>query len=66
MKITFNWNSIESYNNYRDNIKYGNIRNATDEDVITAAKLASLHDRIESFPNKYDTEVKGLKFEGNI
>jgi ATP-binding cassette subfamily B protein len=38
----------------RENIAYGNI-NATDEEVINAAKLANAHDFILQLPNGYDT-----------
>ena len=38
----------------RDNITYGK-EDATDEEVIAAAKAAHIHDFIESLPNGYDT-----------
>ena len=40
----------------KDNIKYGKL-NATDEEVIEAAKLANAHDFIMRLPNGYDTEL---------
>ena len=40
----------------RDNIRFYQ-PGATDEDIIRAAKLASVHDDIASFPNGYDTQV---------
>ncbi|OFI46398.1 multidrug ABC transporter permease [Floricoccus penangensis] len=40
----------------RDNIKFGK-PDATDEEVITAAKTTHIHDFIESLPDKYDTVV---------
>ena len=40
----------------KDNIKYGKL-NATDEEVINAAKLANAHDFIMRLPNGYDTEL---------
>jgi ATP-binding cassette subfamily B protein len=40
----------------RDNIAYG-VANATEEDVINAAKIAQLHDHIMSLPQGYDTWV---------
>ncbi len=48
-----------------DNIKYGNI-NATDEEVIDAAKRARVHDFIMNCPNGYDTNVgeKGVRLSG--
>ena len=42
----------------RDNIKYGN-EDATDEDVINAAKLANAHEFIERLPKGYDTILTG-------
>lgn len=42
----------------KENIKYGN-DNATDEEVISAAKLANAHDFIMRLPNGYDTELTG-------
>ena len=42
----------------RDNIKYGR-DDASDEDVVEAAKLANAHDFIMRLPNKYDTMIKG-------
>ena len=40
----------------KENIKYGKL-DATDEEVINAAKLANAHDFIMRLPNGYDTEV---------
>ena len=40
----------------RDNIAYG-AQNATQEDVIRAAKVAQLHDHIMTLPDGYDTWV---------
>ena len=37
-----------------ENIRYGKT-DATDEEVIEAAKLANAHDFISDFPNKYNT-----------
>ena len=39
-----------------DNIAYG-VKDATREDVIRAAKVAQLHDHIDSLPDGYDTWV---------
>ncbi len=49
----------------RDNIIYGK-RDATDEQVIEAAKLAGAHEFIEKLPNGYDTYVgeRGVKLSG--
>ncbi|MBR5451444.1 MAG: ABC transporter ATP-binding protein [Clostridia bacterium] len=41
----------------KDNIRWGN-KDATDEEIIEACKLASAHDFIESFPQKYDTHIE--------
>ena len=47
------------------NISYG-FTDANKEDVINAAKIAGIHDFIESIPNKYNTIVgeRGLKLSG--
>ncbi len=42
----------------KDNIKYG-VKEATDEEVINAAKLANAHDFIMRLPNGYDTDLAG-------
>lgn len=42
----------------KENIKYGN-QEATDEEVINAAKLANAHDFITRLPNGYDTVLSG-------
>ena len=42
----------------KDNIKYGNDE-ATDEEVIEAAKLANAHDFIMRLPKGYDTDLSG-------
>ena len=42
----------------KDNIKYGK-EDATDEEVIDAAKLANAHDFIMMLPNGYDTYITG-------
>ncbi len=40
----------------KENIKYG-VDDATDEDIIAAAKSANIHDYIMSQPKGYDTEL---------
>ena len=47
------------------NLKYANPE-ATDEQVYEACRAASIHDKILTFPNKYDTEVgeRGLRLSG--
>lgn len=50
---------------FRDNILYGD-PNATDEQVIEAAKKANIHDYIMSLEKGYDTEIgeRGVKLSG--
>jgi ABC-type transport system involved in Fe-S cluster assembly fused permease/ATPase subunit len=47
------------------NLKYAN-PDATEEQVIDACKAASIHDRIMSFPDKYESQVgeRGLRLSG--
>jgi ABC-type transport system involved in Fe-S cluster assembly fused permease/ATPase subunit len=47
------------------NLKYAN-PDATEEQVIEACKNASIHDRIMSFPDGYDSQVgeRGLRLSG--
>ncbi len=40
----------------RENIAYGRL-DATDDEIIAAAKMANCHDFIERLPNSYDTEL---------
>jgi ATP-binding cassette subfamily B protein len=49
----------------RENILYG-AHHASDEDMIRAAKLARIHDFIESLPDGYDTWVgeRGITLSG--
>ena len=49
----------------RENIRYGRM-DATDEEIIQAAKLAEIHDDIMSMPNGYDTAVgeRGVMLSG--
>ena len=42
----------------KENIKYGK-EDATDEDVVNAAKLANAHDFIMRLPQQYDTFIDG-------
>lgn len=41
-----------------DNIRYGKL-DATDEEVVEAAKIANAHSFISRLPNGYNTEIKG-------
>ncbi|EUC28156.1 hypothetical protein COCCADRAFT_109905 [Bipolaris zeicola 26-R-13] len=47
------------------NLKYANPE-ATDEDVYEACKAASIHDKIMTFPDRYNTKVgdRGLRLSG--
>lgn len=49
----------------KENILYGNL-DATDEEVIEAAKNANIHDFIMTLPDGYDTYIgeKGVKLSG--
>lgn len=49
----------------RENIAYGNFE-ATDEEIIDAAKKANIHDYITSLPDGYETNVgeRGVKLSG--
>jgi len=50
----------------RENITYGVGRQVPQEEIETAARVASIHDVIMSFPNGYDTMVgeKGVTLSG--
>ena len=50
---------------FKDNILYGRL-DATDEEVIEAAKRANIHEYIMSLPNGYDTVIgeRGVKLSG--
>lgn len=49
----------------KENIAYGNL-DASDEEIINAAKLANIHDFITALPDGYDTYVgeRGVKLSG--
>jgi ATP-binding cassette, subfamily B, bacterial MsbA len=49
----------------RENIAYGRL-NATDADIIAAAKLANAHGFIEQLPDRYDTHIgdQGVRLSG--
>lgn len=40
----------------KDNIRYGNL-DATDEEIMNAAKMANAHDFIQKLPKAYDTKL---------
>lgn len=50
---------------FRENIAYGAV-DATDEDVISAAKRANIHEYISGLPDGYDTQIgeRGIKLSG--
>lgn len=49
----------------KENILYGRL-DATEEEIITAAKRANIHDYIMTLPDKYDTQIgeRGVKLSG--
>ena len=49
----------------KENIRYGRL-DASDEDIITAAKRANIHDYIMSLPHGYDTQIgeRGIRLSG--
>jgi len=49
----------------RENIRYGR-KEASEEDVVAAAKAADLHEFIETLPDGYDTKIgeDGIKLSG--
>jgi len=49
----------------KDNLRYGKV-DATDEEMIAAAKAAYAHDFIQDLPNGYDTEIgeRGVRLSG--
>ncbi len=50
---------------FKENILYGNL-NASEEEMIEAAKKARIHDYIVSLPHGYETEIgeRGVKLSG--
>ena len=49
----------------RDNILYGRL-DATEEEIITAAKRANIHDYVMTLPEGYDTQIgeRGVRLSG--
>jgi subfamily B ATP-binding cassette protein MsbA len=49
----------------RDNIRYGRLR-ATEEEIVSAAKMANAHSFIEQLDQGYDTEIgeRGIQLSG--
>ena len=49
----------------KENIRYGRL-DATDEEIIEAAKRANIHDYIQSLPNGYETNIgeRGVRLSG--
>ena len=66
-KITIGGTDINdvSAHDLRKNIAYGT-ENATEEEIISAAKRANVHDFVVSLPHGYDTEAgeRGVKLSG--
>ncbi|XP_059611887.1 ATP-binding cassette sub-family B member 6 [Phlebotomus argentipes] len=52
-------------NTIRYNIQYGRV-DASDIDVVTAARSADIHEKILTFPDQYDSQVgeRGLRLSG--
>lgn len=50
---------------FKENIAYGN-PDASDDEIVTAAKRAEIHDYIVSLPDGYDTQIgeRGIKLSG--
>jgi ATP-binding cassette subfamily B protein len=50
----------------KENIAYAQGNNVSEDDIINAAKMAQLHDFIESLPKGYDSFIgeKGIKLSG--
>merc|ERR1719447_2274554 len=57
--------SVLFHNTIKHNIHYGNL-NASEDFVVKAAKMAEIHDSIQTWPDGYDTQVgeRGLKLSG--
>ena len=60
LQDTFLFNST-----VKENLRYGNLQ-ASDEEIIAAAKVANAHDFIMEFPNGYDTQIgeRGVRLSG--
>jgi len=57
--------SVLFHNTIKHNIHYGNL-SASEDFVVKAAKMAEIHDSIQTWPDGYDTQVgeRGLKLSG--
>lgn len=57
--------SVLFHDTIKHNLHYGDL-SATEEQVITAAKMAEIHDSIVKWPKGYETPVgeRGLKLSG--
>jgi ABC-type transport system involved in Fe-S cluster assembly fused permease/ATPase subunit len=47
---------IKCVNPIRYNVRYGRLT-ASDQEVVEAAQYADIHERIQTFPNSYETQV---------
>jgi ABC-type multidrug transport system fused ATPase/permease subunit len=57
---------VEVFNGtIKDNIAYG-VKRATQQEIVAAAKIAHVHDFVQDFSKKYQTEVgeRGVKLSG--
>lgn len=57
--------SVLFHDTIKHNLHYGDL-NASEEKIIEAAKMAEIHNTIESWPQGYETQVgeRGLKLSG--
>lgn len=55
-KVSYCFIFFINYHYFRYNINYGRL-DATDVDIINAARGADIHERILTFPDGYDTEA---------
>jgi ABC-type multidrug transport system fused ATPase/permease subunit len=57
--------SILFHTTVRENLRYGRL-DATDDEIIAAARAANLHHVIEALPEGYETRIgeEGTKFSG--
>ena len=64
LMITWRWSGwVGAFfsDSIKNNIKFGK-ENATDEEIVNAAKMAVVDDNIQSFTNKYETMLNVIIF----